>query len=86
MGNRPFFRKAITSANAGTALVFVSETVATYCQNRSVICGIDATFKVVPRVEGAYQLFGVYILLEGTVRNFLLNMLTKKHLNQRYVN
>lgn len=66
-GNRPFFRKTITSVNAGNALIFVSETVATYCQNRSIICGIDATFKV----GGAYQLFGVYILLKGTVRNFL---------------
>lgn len=61
----------ITTATAGTSLIFVSETVASFCQNRTIMCGIDATFKVVPRVGAAYQLFGIYLLLEGTVRIIL---------------
>lgn len=57
----------VTSTEGEKSVLFISPEISKYCQNRTVELGMDATFKVVPRIGGAYQFFGVYLLLDGTV-------------------
>lgn len=66
----------VTSTEGEKSILFVSPEISKYCQNRTVELGMDATFKVVPRIGGTYQFFGVYLLLDGSVG---LPFKTKEH-------
>lgn len=65
--SRNFYQKTINESG-NTSVIFMSPSIVEYCQNRRIIVGMDATFKVVPRIGDAYQLFGIHLLLDGTVR------------------
>lgn len=69
----PFYGGTFESTTGETTVLFLSQATINFCRNRSIKVGMDATFKVVPRIGGAYQLFGIHLLEEGSVSTLKLN-------------
>lgn len=67
LDERDFFQGLHTASDASKLILFVSFTTSDYTQNKKIDLQIDATFKIVPRVGGAYQLLIVHVAAFNTV-------------------
>lgn len=59
-GNGPFFRRTVRASDGSSIAVFVAQDFIPLLNSDGVMLMADSTYKTVPSIPGAYQLFSIH--------------------------